>query len=129
MTCNRALKNAIGQWLPFRSCRLKSNDYACEYTMSKWLSILALTVSVLAIGISIRTYQEADARATDAVARREQELVRRYAPNVERICEEFGVVLPSDPATIEELMAPLLRLVTGLDNSRNAEQIGERDPD
>ena len=97
--------------------------------MSKWLSIAALMVSALAVGISIHTYQEADARATDAVARRELELVRRYTPKVERICEDLGVLLPTDPSTIEELLAPLLRLATSLDNSRNAEQIGERERD
>jgi len=98
--------------------------------MSKWLSIVALMVSFLAIAISVRTYREADARATEAVERREQELVRRYTPEVLRVCEAFEIVPPSNPTTIEELIAPLLHLGAELDDdSRNAGAEVAREPE
>ncbi len=90
--------------------------------MNKWLSVVALIVSLAAIAMSVGTYQEADARAAAAVRRREQELVRQYTPELERICEEFGIEAPSSPATIEELVAPLLELVSGLDDAGDAMQ-------
>jgi len=82
--------------------------------MSKWLNTVALTVSFLAIALSVWTYQELDARAVEAVERREQELVRLYLPKVERICKDFDISPPSHPTTIEELMAPLVHLATAL---------------
>ena len=76
----------------------------------KAISITALCLSVVALVVSLWTYQQADARAEHALQRREKALVDRYKPEVDRICEDFGLKdRPKDPQTLDELFRPLGR--------------------
>ena len=84
--------------------------------MQKWFSGLALALSVLALAVSVWTYQQADARAEAALKRRERALVDKHRPDVERLCREFGLKdAPSpDAETVDELLRPLGGLLAGL---------------
>jgi hypothetical protein len=83
--------------------------------MQRWFSRLALAISVLAFALSFWTYQQADARAEAALKRREKALVEKYRPEVERICNEFGLKdSPKDAETVDELIRPLGGLFEGL---------------
>ena len=81
----------------------------------RWLSVVALAVGLIAVGISTWTWQQADARAEAALQRREKALVVKHRPAVVKMCREFGVKEPpADAETLDELMAPVERLLTGL---------------
>ena len=81
----------------------------------KAISITAFVISVVALIVSIWTFQQADARAELALQRREKMLVEKYKPEVDRICQDFGLKeRPKDPQTLDELLRPLVGLWTGL---------------
>jgi hypothetical protein len=81
----------------------------------RWLPYIALAVSLLALGISIHTWTQADARAEAALQRREKALVDRIRPEINKLCRDFGLKeLPDDVQTLEELMVPVQRLGAGL---------------
>ena len=83
--------------------------------MSKGMNGLALTLSIMALAVSLWTYQQADARADAALQRREKALVDKHRPEVERLCKEFGLTgPPADAQTVDELVRPLGGLVEGL---------------
>lgn len=83
--------------------------------MQKWFGGLTLAISVLALAVSIWTYQQADARAEAALKRREKAFVEKHRPEVERFCEEFGVEKPpKDAETVDELIRPLGGLIEGI---------------
>ncbi len=84
--------------------------------MQKLMTIAALVFSVIAIAVSVWTYQQADARAERALERREKALVEEYRPEVERLCDDFGVVGPQDPQTLDQLFRPLFKLATDVSN-------------
>ena len=81
----------------------------------KWPCYLAIACSALAIGISICTWQQADARADAALRRREKALFEKYQPAVERICKDFDIPGPSnDSQTLDALIEPLGNVVSQL---------------
>lgn len=84
--------------------------------MQKWLTSLAVAFSALALALSIWNYQQADARADAALKRREKALVQKHRPQVERLCDEFGLKNrpPPDAETFDDLLDPLAPLFEGL---------------
>jgi hypothetical protein len=79
------------------------------------LNIATLAVSVLALGVSVYTWQQADARAEAALQRREKALVDKHRPGVVKFCQDFGIKEPPEDAqTIDELLAPLGGLFDGM---------------
>ena len=79
--------------------------------MCKWLSIVALSISAASIALSAWTYHQADARAEEALQRREKALVEKYKPDVERVYKDFGMKTPQDPQTLDELFGPLIKML------------------
>ena len=77
--------------------------------MQKLMTITALAFSVIALAVSVWTYQQADVRAG-----REKALVEKYKSEVERVCKDFGIVAPQDPKTLDQLFRPLGKLITDL---------------
>lgn len=84
--------------------------------MQKLMTVAALALSVIALAVSVWTYQQADVRAERALERREKALVEEYKPEVERLCEDFGIVAPQDPQTLDQLFRPLFKLATDVSN-------------
>ena len=82
--------------------------------MQKLMTIAALVCSVIALAVSVWTYQQADARAERALERREKAFVEMYKPEVERVCQDFGIEAPQDPQTLDQLFRPLGKLFTDL---------------
>ena len=83
--------------------------------MPKVLSIVALVVSIAALGLSIVTHTQTDARVEDAIRRREKALVERAKPSFMKIFSDFGMKdVPSDPQTLDDLFDPLIKLMEGL---------------
>lgn len=81
----------------------------------RWLSALALFVSLIALGVSIWMWQQADARAEAALQRRERALVDKHRPAVVKMCQDFGLKEPpADAQTLDELLAPMQGLFAGL---------------
>jgi len=81
----------------------------------RWLSFVALVLSLLALSVSVYTWNQADARTESALQRREKSLVDKRRPAVVKMCKDFGVKEPSEDAqTLEELYAPLGGLFVGL---------------
>jgi len=82
----------------------------------KAICIASFVFSCIALAVSLWTYKQADARAERALQRREQAIVHRYEPVVDRICKDFGLEDgPRDPRTFEELLDPLSGLLKDLD--------------
>lgn len=82
--------------------------------MQKWFTILAVCFSSVALGLSVHTFQTADARAEEALQKREKALVAKLRPGVQRVYNDFKLKFPSDPETLDELLAPLFELLKGL---------------
>jgi hypothetical protein len=83
--------------------------------LMKVINITALCLSVIALTVALWTYQQADARAEQALQRREKALVERYKLDVFRICEGLRLKdCPKDPQTLDELFRPLGGLLTPL---------------
>ena len=80
--------------------------------MSKWLSVSAIVISLAAVAACIWMYLTLDDRITIAVQRREQQFVDRYSPQVTQICDEFAVDPPLNPTTVDDLIVPLVKIVT-----------------
>lgn len=81
----------------------------------RWLSGIALAISLAALGLSLWTWQQADARAEAALQRRERTLVENHRPAVIKVCREFGVKEPpANAETLDELLMPLAGLFEGL---------------
>lgn len=78
--------------------------------MQKWLSILAICASLGATAVSVWTYQNADARAEEALQRREKALVEKLKPEVVRAYQDAKIRHADDPQTLDELFLPLIRL-------------------
>ncbi len=71
----------------------------------RWFSAVALVVSLIALGVSTWTWQEADARADAALQRREKAIVDKYRPAIVNMCREFGVQGPPENVqTLDELL-------------------------
>jgi hypothetical protein len=84
--------------------------------MLKYLTLLALLFSTVALLLSVWTYQQADARAEAALKRREKAIVDKHRPAVERLCKDMGLKRPrTDAETLDELVEPLARLLEPLD--------------
>lgn len=85
------------------------------------LSIAALVVGVItflaglgALGIAAWMWHGADARAEEALRRREQELVDKHRPPISTICDHLGVNRPpKDARTVDELLAPFHGIAAG----------------
>lgn len=74
----------------------------------RWLSIAAIALSLVALGMSAWTWQQADARAEAAVQRRERALVDNHRQAVVTLCQDFGIKEPPvDAQTLDELLSPL----------------------
>jgi hypothetical protein len=80
------------------------------------LTILSLALAAGALGHSIWLQQRADTLATEALRRRESELVRTATPKVSLICQDMlgASFQPATfhPTTLEELALPLMVIVT-----------------
>lgn len=46
---------------------------------------------------------------------REQELVNHYTPGVQKMCADFGIKAPQNPKSIDELLSPLVGLITRIE--------------
>ena len=76
----------------------------------RWFSLLALTLSLIALGVSLQTWHQADARADAALQRREKAL-----PGIVKFCEYMNMKEPpEDVQTLDELLAPLGKLLEPL---------------
>lgn len=85
--------------------------------MKTLLPAISLVISLAALGAAGATYLRADALADEALRRRERELVDRLRPMVEPIYADFDLKAgPTvrDAQTLDALFAPMLQLVTGL---------------
>jgi hypothetical protein len=81
----------------------------------RWLSALALTTGLIALGLSVWMWQQADARAEAALQRREKALADKHRPAIVKLCREFGMKeSPQDAQTLDDLLAPVQRLLGGL---------------
>lgn len=81
----------------------------------RWFSTLAFIVSLISLTLSIFIWQQADARADDALRRREKILVEKHRLLVVRWCREFRIKNPPEDAqTLDELLTPLHGLLEGL---------------
>jgi hypothetical protein len=79
------------------------------------VGILSLLISLAALTLSVVTYAQADSRAESALRRREKALMDRIKPSVYKIYEDFGLKgVPTDPQTLDEALAPLVKLMEGL---------------
>jgi hypothetical protein len=74
---------------------------------------LALNFSVIALSLSVWITSQAYNNAGLALQQREQQLVRHYAPGVTKMCKDFGITPPTDPKSIEEMLAPVMKMATG----------------
>lgn len=77
---------------------------------------LALLFSVIALSLAVWTTSQAYNNAGLALQQREQQLVQHYAPGVKQVCKDFGLQPPADPKSIDDLIAPLVKLVTKVDS-------------
>jgi hypothetical protein len=75
---------------------------------------IALLFSTVALSLSVWTTSQAYNNAGLALQQREQQLVQHYAPGVKQMCKDFGMTPPVDPKSIEEMLAPLMKMVTGV---------------
>jgi hypothetical protein len=87
--------------------------------VSRILSGLSIGLSVVALAVAIPAMWSAEARGRDgaqaAIRERERQLIERVGPPLRRLHADFGTTLsPAEqhPQTIEDLLAPLLRLPT-----------------
>jgi hypothetical protein len=79
--------------------------------MRNRISIIALVLSIASLGYAGWLQYRMDT----ALERRERELVRRWAPQMRSIYADMipGTnAMPADPQTLDELFAPLFRLVS-----------------
>jgi hypothetical protein len=79
--------------------------------MRNRVSIIALVLSIASLGYA----GWLQCRMDTALERRERELVRRWAPQMRSIYADMisGTnAMPVDPQTLDELFAPLFRLVS-----------------
>jgi len=81
----------------------------------RWLCYLTLACSLVAVTVSICTWQQADDRANAALRRKEKALVEKYRPAIERICKDFDIPgPPAESESLDALMDPIHRLVVNL---------------
>ena len=98
-----------------RRLRFRIGSLTPEGTHMRWFSCLALTLSFAALGVSLYTWQQADARAEAALRRREKALVDKYRPGILKFYKETNMKAPPEDAqTLDELLAPLGKLFEGL---------------
>ena len=83
--------------------------------MQKWITIAALTISLITLAASVWIYQRAETKAEQAFQRREKELVEKYKPEIEWIYKDFRIPEPQNPETLDELFGPLIKLFKRLD--------------
>ena len=90
------------------------------------LTVLSLVLAVGALGHSIWLQQRADTLATEALRRRESELVHAAAPKFARIYQDM-TGKPFDaasfhPTTLEELGVPLLSIISNMSTGTDTPQ-------
>lgn len=81
----------------------------------RWHSTVAVALSLVAVGVSAWTWQQADARAEAALQRREKAIVDKHRPAVLKVCRDFGIKEPpADTQSLDDLPAPVGALFAGL---------------
>lgn len=93
--------------------------------MSRLITGVSLVVSIAALTVAVASYLKADEQAQRAVREREQLLIERMNPQLQRIYIDFGVkALPqATPQSVEEMIEPLIRLNSSLDSQPAARRV------
>ena len=89
------------------------------------LPIVSLLLAIVALGYAAWVHRRIDALVNQAVRKREQELIRAWAPKMDVIYRDMlagsRVKLPENPQTLEELFEPLLYLTESLGETPKAD--------
>ena len=89
------------------------------------LTIISLLFAIAAIGYAAWVHRRVDALVYEAVRKREQELVRDWAPKMDAIYRDMlagtRVRLPENPQTLQELFEPLFYLTESLGGTPKAD--------
>jgi hypothetical protein len=78
------------------------------------LTVLSFCISLVALALAAMAYHDVDRRAAAVVDAREQLLIQRLKPPLDKVYSDFHVQLSpqsQDPKTIEDLIQPLFQLV------------------
>lgn len=81
--------------------------------MAKVASFLALALSIVALVLAFLAWSGQRGTADRAIAVREERLIDDLWPGMQKVYRDLGATPPdARPATIEEMLAPLLQEVT-----------------
>lgn len=102
----------------------------------RWVAPIALVFSLVALGLSISNWQQAESRAQQAEARARQveeraeermklaaetairqydeATVAKYAPALNKIAEAFHFQYPGPPKSVADILVVLFKLLEGL---------------
>jgi hypothetical protein len=105
------LQSAHGHHTPRHARPQSAGEYLLGViTMRNRISIIALVLSIASLGYAGWLQYRMDT----ALQRRERELVRHWAPQMRSVYADMIAgtnAMPADPQTLDELFAPLFRLI------------------
>jgi len=82
------------------------------------VALMSLALALSSLGYTAWLHRSFETRledaTTEALRARERALIERLKPGLKKMNEDIGTDWAADPATIEELFEPLLRIIRSI---------------